>query len=522
MKIVTAVFASLLAAGTAQADWADDHAKVNRLAAAGDYVGAERVATESLVKGPSGLFSGTGTLAIRDSRGRVRLLLGDTAGAIEDADAIIAADSMLMPPDVGMGLRGLAKAVAGDAAGANADFKAAIDRDKSGPGSNERTHLLYGQRGVARILLDDLVGADADLAHAIAAEFGWALPDDYVLPLKRSWGQTRTAIARLRAGDLPGARDAARDAVQTVQTDRTNREWGSPMLALLVLNKLERQATERIALQTNAVLLTAQQQLSTGDRNAAFRTYVRAYAQPGSTATQDQALQGIALLYPTLQIKPGLPEEARRFLVQSRIHVEEKNFPQAISLYDKAILLAPWWPSSHYDKGLLLGQLGKNAEAITSMKRFLALAPASENTREGQDRIYEWELKLERERLVTQERQRQASASATLGGGNQSGCFIATAAFGSALEPQVMVLRRFRDANLMTNAPGRWFVRQYYTYSPPLADYIRERDGLRTSVRLALAPLIWVLEYPGPALATLVLLVATIGFGLRRKGARHV
>ncbi|NOY86334.1 MAG: hypothetical protein GXP52_03410, partial [Deltaproteobacteria bacterium] len=46
--------------------------------------------------------------------------------------------------------------------------------------------------------------------------------------------------------------------------------------------------------------------------------------------------------------------------------------------------------------------------------------------------------------------------SASSGGGG--GCFIATAAFGSYEAPAVRVLRDFRDADLLTNGPGKWFV----------------------------------------------------------------
>jgi hypothetical protein len=76
-------------------------------------------------------------------------------------------------------------------------------------------------------------------------------------------------------------------------------------------------------------------------------------------------------------------------------------------------------------------------------------------------------------------------------GGGSGSCFIATAAFGSPLEPRVMVLRKFRDAYLLTNKPGRWFVAQYYQLSPPLADFIRGHDNLRALVRVGLIPLVW-------------------------------
>ena len=73
-----------------------------------------------------------------------------------------------------------------------------------------------------------------------------------------------------------------------------------------------------------------------------------------------------------------------------------------------------------------------------------------------------------------------------------SGCFIATAAFGTELEPEVVTLRKFRDEDLLTNKIGREFVSAYYKVSPPIADYIRERDNLRGAVRLGLRPLIYV------------------------------
>lgn len=76
------------------------------------------------------------------------------------------------------------------------------------------------------------------------------------------------------------------------------------------------------------------------------------------------------------------------------------------------------------------------------------------------------------------------------GGGGGGGCFIATAAFGSYMEPHVMVLRQFRDELLLSHRPGQWLVRQYYHYSPPVANVIADHSWLRTTVRTLLLPVV--------------------------------
>ena len=76
------------------------------------------------------------------------------------------------------------------------------------------------------------------------------------------------------------------------------------------------------------------------------------------------------------------------------------------------------------------------------------------------------------------------------GGGGGGGCFIATAAFGTPLEPQVTLLKQFRDQYLLTNTLGAAFVENYYHYSPPIAEYIAEHETLRSIARLSLYPLI--------------------------------
>jgi hypothetical protein len=112
-----------------------------------------------------------------------------------------------------------------------------------------------------------------------------------------------------------------------------------------------------------------------------------------------------------------------------------------------------------------------------------------------------------------------ATNSSDGGGGGGGGCFIATAAYGSYLHPQVQVLRDFRDNHLLTNAPGRAFVTTYYRYSPPIADFISRHEALRIIVRLILTPVILAVANPLAAASVLALLVGALFFGSGKKDA---
>jgi C1A family cysteine protease/methionine-rich copper-binding protein CopC len=81
-------------------------------------------------------------------------------------------------------------------------------------------------------------------------------------------------------------------------------------------------------------------------------------------------------------------------------------------------------------------------------------------------------------------------SSGSDGGGGGGGCFIATAAFGSPIEPHVQILRDFRDRYLRGHEAGNFLVRSYEKLSPPVARFISDHEILKAAVRLSLLPLI--------------------------------
>ncbi|MFB3924899.1 MAG: CFI-box-CTERM domain-containing protein [Syntrophales bacterium] len=96
-----------------------------------------------------------------------------------------------------------------------------------------------------------------------------------------------------------------------------------------------------------------------------------------------------------------------------------------------------------------------------------------------------------------------SAAQPSSGGG---GCFIATAAYGSYLAPEVEILRNFRDRWLMTNWAGKRFVQFYYSTSPPVAAFIAKNEYLRLLIRWYITPIVYAIKYP----KALIVIVVTV------------
>lgn len=70
------------------------------------------------------------------------------------------------------------------------------------------------------------------------------------------------------------------------------------------------------------------------------------------------------------------------------------------------------------------------------------------------------------------------------------GCFVATAAYGHRMHPDVVDLRTFRDDILVKSAPGRAFVRTYWKVGPVMAKVVKANGGSGHLTRVALRPVV--------------------------------
>ncbi len=83
------------------------------------------------------------------------------------------------------------------------------------------------------------------------------------------------------------------------------------------------------------------------------------------------------------------------------------------------------------------------------------------------------------------------------GSSDKTGCFFAVSTCGPDRSRILRILRAFRDRTLIPHPLGHKLVELYYRHSPPLANYIKDKEGLKGLVRFCLRPLVFILERIG-------------------------
>ncbi|MBT8173496.1 MAG: copper-binding protein [Nitrosopumilus sp.] len=78
--------------------------------------------------------------------------------------------------------------------------------------------------------------------------------------------------------------------------------------------------------------------------------------------------------------------------------------------------------------------------------------------------------------------------------GENGGCLIATATYGSELAPQVQQLRELRDNTILSTKSGTAFMSTfnqfYYSFSPTVADLEREQPIFKEFMKITLTPML--------------------------------
>ena len=81
----------------------------------------------------------------------------------------------------------------------------------------------------------------------------------------------------------------------------------------------------------------------------------------------------------------------------------------------------------------------------------------------------------------------------------KSGCYVATAVYGSYNCPEVWTLRRFRDNTLDATWYGRAFIKTYYAISPTLVKWFGETDWFKKMWKTPLDKMVSSLRKKGIA-----------------------
>ncbi|QIR75808.1 hypothetical protein FA592_06005 [Sulfurospirillum diekertiae] len=525
------------------ADINDEISAAHLLIYQGKYAQAETTYTQLMTPASEEFIAGTALVdMLHFYRGTARLIQHKNQSAQEDIEAALHPQSSMMYDDTGYMLRARLRLMQGDTKGAFEDYDALLKTTQKGIANGYRLSMALAQRGWAYILLGEQEAAKKDFLAAIATETTmigmelnslqkpfWQAVVQEIIPLV---GTHNDVLIIKTLDDILKKQQLTTYPFTDDRSVHDERNFSNVILmyevygpAFLLREKIQKEKAQTYQANVNTLFASAQQSLLKGDKLGAFNSFVNAFqhSAPEDQTSRTTAVQGMSGIIRSGFTPPAPTESSRKLAIKAQVVAQEKAYQEAIELYAQAINETPWVANFYYDHALLIAEAVQKSDdynaAIAEMKRFILLSTNALEIREAQDRIYQWEVKRDR----SAQKQNAApqgphlSSSAT---GSSSDCFIATAAYGSFLDPHVVTLRHFRDRYLLTNAPGQWVVENYYHYSPPIADSIRKNSALRLLTQMVLTPIVFCIEYP----IFLSILISSFGllFWFKKRSSRFI
>ena len=195
----------------------------------------------------------------------------------------------------------------------------------------------------------------------------------------------------------------------------------------------------------------------------------------------------------------GLPT-VKTLLMNAEMSIDDGNPEKAVKTFQEVLRIKPncheaWWGlylcNSYFDRYYgyqdKYGNSGEKTKAAIMLQTLEKDAMrAIEYAPPKQKEQYEAQIQGELnyiEQVRSGISQSGDGPSRSGNGGGSSGCYIATAVYGSYTCDEVFALRRYRDDYLARRAWGRGFIRVYYALSPKLAAHIPQDSALAGFIR---------------------------------------
>lgn len=184
----------------------------------------------------------------------------------------------------------------------------------------------------------------------------------------------------------------------------------------------------------------------------------------------------------------GLPT-AKSLLITAQFAIEDNNLEKAVQLFKEVIAIKPncheaWWGlylchdayDRYYDYKDKYGNDGIEVKKRMMSETLNKYAfRAIDYAPEKESKVYLAQIQHNVDYIT--------NTGVIENNSQKSGCYIATAVYGSSTCHEVTILRNYRDEYLSKRFLGRLFIKIYYSISPFIARYLNTSSKVSIYIR---------------------------------------